>query len=145
MLDRPGLAFSFSGLKTAALVALRASAADPEVRADVARGFEEAVVDTLGEKTRRALIATGHRRLVVAGGVGANRRLRERLAEVAAECEAALYFPRTEFCTDNGAMIALAGCLRMGADGMPAEERTTADLRLGARANWPLDDKLQQG
>jgi N6-L-threonylcarbamoyladenine synthase len=138
MLDRPGLMFSFSGLKTAALVALRGRAMDDELRADVARGFQEAVVDTLAEKSRRALRATGHRRLVVAGGVGANRKLRERLAVVALESGAKLYFPRAEFCTDNGAMIALAGCLRMArpnaAGGGPQR------LALNARANWPLEE-----
>jgi len=138
MLDRPGLMFSFSGLKTAALVALRGRAMDHQIRADVARGFQEAVVDTLAEKSRRALRATGHRRLVVAGGVGANRKLRERLAVVALESGAKLYFPRAEFCTDNGAMIALAGCLRMArpaqAGGGPGH------LALHARANWPLED-----
>src|SRR6202161_995824 len=91
MLDRPGLAFSFSGLKTAALVALRGRVLDDAIRADVARGFQEAVVDTLAEKSRRALTATGHRRLVVAGGVGANTRLRERLAEVALAAGAELF------------------------------------------------------
>ena len=131
MLDRPGLDFSFSGLKTAALVALRGRVLDDAIRADVARGFQEAVVETLAEKCRRALEATGHRRLVIAGGVGANSRLRERLAGVARAARAELYFPRTEFCTDNGAMIALAGCMRLAAgmhQGAP----------LGARANWEL-------
>jgi len=131
MLDRPGLDFSFSGLKTAALVALRGRELNDSVRADVARGFEEAVVETLSEKCRRALTQTGHQRLVVAGGVGANRRLRERLAAVARGLNAELYFPRTEFCTDNGAMIALAGCLRLAA-GM------RAGLGMNARANWEL-------
>ena len=134
MLDRPGLEFSFSGLKTAALVALRGRDLDDELRADVAHGFQEAVVDTLAEKSRRALRATGRRRLVVAGGVGANRKLRERLAAVAAGNGAELYFPRTEFCTDNGAMIALAGCLRLAAG---ARQQ---GLSLGARARWSLDD-----
>ena len=138
MLDRPGLMFSFSGLKTAALVALRGRAMDDEIRADVARGFQEAVVDTLAEKSRRALRATGHRRLVVAGGVGANRKLRERLAAVAFESGAKLYFPRAEFCTDNGAMIALAGCLRMAR--RAAGDSRPQDLALNARANWPLED-----
>jgi N6-L-threonylcarbamoyladenine synthase len=149
MLDRPGLEFSFSGLKTAALVALRGRVLDDELRADVARGFQEAVVDTLAEKSRRALRATGHRRLVVAGGVGANRKLRERLGLIASECGAQLYFPRTEFCTDNGAMIALAGCLRLAA--MSAAKPMAAPaaggfggaaqgLGLGARARWPLED-----
>jgi N6-L-threonylcarbamoyladenine synthase len=137
MLDRPGLTFSFSGLKTAALVALRGRALDDELRADVARGFQEAVVDTLAEKSRRALVATGHRRLVVAGGVGANRQLRERLGLVAAESGAELYFPRAEFCTDNGAMIALAGCLRMDQGAMVGDRQS---LSLSARANWPLED-----
>jgi N6-L-threonylcarbamoyladenine synthase len=106
---------------------------DDAMRADVARGFQEAVVDTLAEKCRRALEFTGHRRLVIAGGVGANSRLRERLAEVASAASAELYFPRTEFCTDNGAMIALAGCMRL-----------TAGMQVGrlidARANWELGD-----
>jgi N6-L-threonylcarbamoyladenine synthase len=132
MLDRPGLDFSFSGLKTAALVALRGRELSDSVRADVARGFEEAVVETLAEKCRRALKQTGHQRLVVAGGVGANRRLRERLAAVARGLNAELYFPRIEFCTDNGAMIALAGCLRLGA-GM------RAGFGMSARANWELE------
>jgi N6-L-threonylcarbamoyladenine synthase len=94
MLDRPGMDFSFSGLKTAALVALRGRALDDELRADVARAFQEAVVDTLAEKSRRALRLTGHQRLIVAGGVGANRKLRERLAAVASDNGARLYFPR---------------------------------------------------
>jgi len=156
MLDRPGLDFSFSGLKTAALVALRGRVLDDATRADVARGFQEAVVETLAEKTRRALRQTCHRRLVIAGGVGANRRLRERLAEVAHGCGAELYFPRTEFCTDNGAMIALAGCLRLAAgERSAAGARTPADagsaagerngLSIDARANWELGDSRAIG
>ena len=137
MLDRPGLAFSFSGLKTAALVALRGRILDDGTRADVARGFQDAVVDTLAEKARRAVAATGHKRLVVAGGVGANRALRERLGVVMSECGGELYFPRAEFCTDNGAMIALAGCLRMARS---AAQSVRHDWALGARANWPLED-----
>src|ERR1700678_857270 len=104
MLDRPGLDFSFSGLKTAALVALRGRELSDSVRADVARGFEEAVVETLAEKCRRALKQTGHQRLVVAGGVGANRRLRERLATVVRDSNAERYFPRTAILTDNRAL-----------------------------------------
>ncbi|HEV7611875.1 MAG TPA: tRNA (adenosine(37)-N6)-threonylcarbamoyltransferase complex transferase subunit TsaD [Steroidobacteraceae bacterium] len=133
MLDRPGLDFSFSGLKTAALVALRGRVLDDAIRADVARGFQEAVVETLAEKCRRALQITGHRRLVIAGGVGANRRLRERLAGIVRGVGAELFFPRPEFCTDNGAMIALAGCMRMTA-GMYSHRR------INARANWTLGD-----
>jgi N6-L-threonylcarbamoyladenine synthase len=138
MLDRPGLDFSFSGLKTAALVALRGRVLDDAIRADVARGFQEAVVDTLAEKCRRALEATGHRRLVIAGGVGANTRLRERLADVARGARAELYFPRAEFCTDNGAMIALAGCMRLAA-GMHHGRA------VNARANWELGDSGATG
>jgi N6-L-threonylcarbamoyladenine synthase len=134
MLDRPGLDFSFSGLKTAALVALRGRVLDDAIRADVARGFQEAVVDTLAEKCRRALEVSGHRCLVVAGGVGANSRLRQRLAEVVQSVDASLYFPRVEFCTDNGAMIALAGCLRMGAGDFSRKDGSP----MGARANWEL-------
>jgi N6-L-threonylcarbamoyladenine synthase len=137
MLDRPGLDFSFSGLKTAALVALRGRVLDDAIRADVARGFQEAVVETLAEKCRRALEATGHRRLVIAGGVGANLCLRERLAGVVRGVGAELYFPRIEFCTDNGAMIALAGCLRLAA-GM--HQGGSIDVR----ANWELGDSGRQ-
>ncbi|HEX3913223.1 MAG TPA: tRNA (adenosine(37)-N6)-threonylcarbamoyltransferase complex transferase subunit TsaD [Steroidobacteraceae bacterium] len=131
MLDRPGLDFSFSGLKTAALVALRGRDLQQPVRADVARAFEEAAVETLAEKCRRALRQTGHRRLVIAGGVGANRRLRAIIAATARDLDVGVYFPRTEFCTDNGAMIALAGCLRLAA-GM------RGGLCMSARANWEL-------
>lgn len=131
MLDRPGLDFSFSGLKTAALVALRGRELGAGARADVARGFEEAVVDTLAEKCRRALQQTGLRRLIIAGGVGANQRLRERLGEVTRSAGAELYFPRIEFCTDNGAMIAIAGCMRLAAG-------LRANVAMGARASWEL-------
>jgi N6-L-threonylcarbamoyladenine synthase len=143
MLDRPGLDFSFSGLKTAALVALRGRELSDGLRADVARGFQEAVVETLAEKARRALRATGHWRLVVAGGVGANRQLRERLAVIAAENGAELFFPRMEFCTDNGAMIALAGCLQLAARTAPSF--LGQGLALGARARWPLTDSDTTG
>jgi N6-L-threonylcarbamoyladenine synthase len=138
MLDRPGLDFSFSGLKTAALVALRGRVLDDAIRADIARGFQEAVVETLAEKCRRALEATGHRRLVIAGGVGANRRLRERLAAIVRGVGAELHFPRIEFCTDNGAMIALAGCMRLAA-GMHS------GLPINARANWELGSSGARG
>lgn len=131
MLDRPGLDFSFSGLKTAALVALRGRLVDEDLRADIAREFQEAMVDTLAEKARRALATGGYRRLVAAGGVGANRRLRARLDEIARDAGATVYFPRAEFCTDNGAMIALAGALRLGAG-------QHQGLAVDARANWEL-------
>ena len=132
MTDRPGCDFSFSGLKTAALTAWRALEPTLENQADVARAFEEAVVDTLAIKCQRALQATGLARLVVAGGVGANRRLRERLRELAAERGGRVYYPRLEFCTDNGAMIAYAGWRRLAA----GQCETTA---VEVLPRWPLD------
>ncbi|MET4677304.1 N6-L-threonylcarbamoyladenine synthase [Luteibacter sp. PvP120] len=115
MVDRPGLDFSFSGLKTQVLLAWQASDKTAQTRADIARAFEEAIVDTLAIKCRRALEASGARRLVIAGGVGANKRLREQLADAAAKDGFRVYFPRMAFCTDNGAMIALAGAIRLAA------------------------------
>ncbi|HEY3858792.1 MAG TPA: tRNA (adenosine(37)-N6)-threonylcarbamoyltransferase complex transferase subunit TsaD [Gammaproteobacteria bacterium] len=131
MTDRPGLDMSFSGLKTAVLVLLKSlGEPDEQTRADVARAFEDAVVDTLSIKCERALKQTGQRRLVVAGGVGANKRLRERLKQMTAKLGAEVFYPRPEFCTDNGAMIAYAGCLRLAAGG-PVSNPVTA--------RWPLD------
>jgi N6-L-threonylcarbamoyladenine synthase len=115
MTDRPGLDFSFSGLKTQVLLAYQAHANDPTAKADIARAFEDAIVDTLLIKCRRALDETGDTRLVIAGGVGANRKLRAQLADAAQREGFRVYFPRLEFCTDNGAMIALAGALRLQA------------------------------
>ena len=132
MTDRPGLDFSFSGLKTAVLTALPKDA-DAQTRADLARGFEEAVTETLAIKCARALDETGHRVLVVAGGVGANRRLRARLAELAQKRGAGLYFPRPAFCTDNAAMIAYAGWARRS-------EGRAAGTPLTTRARWPLTE-----
>jgi len=131
MTDRPGLDFSFSGLKTFAINTLRASAGDAQSRADIARAFEEAVVDTLTIKCRRALRQTGLKRLVVAGGVGANRRLRDRLQGMVRVEGGRVYFPRPELCTDNGAMIAYAGCLRLQAG-------ASQPLAFGATPRWPL-------
>jgi N6-L-threonylcarbamoyladenine synthase len=115
MTDRPGLDFSFSGLKTQVLLAWQASDKTPETRADIARGFEDAVIETLAIKCDRALQQTDARTLVVAGGVGANLRLRARLQALAARRGGRVCFPRPEFCTDNGAMIAFAGALRLQA------------------------------
>ncbi len=113
MTDRPGLDFSFSGLKTQVLLAWQQSDKSDQTRADIARAFEEAIVDTLIIKCRRALEASGAKRLVIAGGVGANRRLRSELAAAGAKDGFKVYFPRLVFCTDNGAMIALAGAIRL--------------------------------
>jgi len=115
MTDRPGLDFSFSGLKTQVMLAWRGSDQSDQTRADIARAFEDAVVDTLAIKCERALDAAGCDTLVVAGGVGANQRLRARLTEMAARRGGRASFPRPAFCTDNGAMIAFAGALRLQA------------------------------
>ncbi|WP_251977822.1 tRNA (adenosine(37)-N6)-threonylcarbamoyltransferase complex transferase subunit TsaD [Salinicola avicenniae] len=134
MTDRPGLDFSFSGLKTHTLTTLRGletdGALDDQARADVARAFEDAVVDTLVIKCRRALKASGRERLVVAGGVSANRRLRDGLDAALTKLGARAFYPRGRFCTDNGAMIAYAGACRL-----LAGERTAT---LQPRPRWPL-------
>jgi N6-L-threonylcarbamoyladenine synthase len=132
MTDRPGCDFSFSGLKTAAINTWRGLESTPENRADVARAFEEAVVETMAIKCRRALQATRLQRLVVAGGVGANRRLRERLRDLAEELGGRVYYPRLEFCTDNGAMIAYAGWRRLVAGQREGEA-------IEVLPRWPLD------
>lgn len=141
MTDRPGLDFSFSGLKTHTLTALRTLKSDRELdaqdRADVARAFEDAVVDTLIIKCRRALKASGRERLVVAGGVSANRRLRETLDAAMAKIGAQVFYPRGRFCTDNGAMIAYAGAQRL-----MAGERSES---LQPRPRWPLTELSAPG
>jgi N6-L-threonylcarbamoyladenine synthase len=137
MTDRPGLDFSFSGLKTHTLTAIRQLEAsgglDDQARADVARAFEEAVVDTLVIKCRRALDQTGLKRLVMAGGVSANARLRERLEHECEKRRARAYYPRGRFCTDNGAMIAYVGAQRL-----LAGERDEIGV-MKAVPRWPMD------
>ncbi|MGY0620534.1 tRNA (adenosine(37)-N6)-threonylcarbamoyltransferase complex transferase subunit TsaD [Lysobacter sp. A378] len=128
MTNRPGLDFSFSGLKTQVMLAWRDSDQSDQVRADIARAFEDAVVDTLAIKCERALEATGCQTLVVAGGVGANRRLRARLDQMTSSRGGRVSFPRPEFCTDNGAMIAFAGALRLQA-GQHADAAVTVAPR----------------
>lgn len=113
MTDRPGLDFSFSGLKTHTAEIAKSHHLDAQTIADIAWAFQDAAVDTLVIKTKRALEQTGHRRCVVAGGVGANRLLRARLNALARDGAYELFYPRLEFCTDNGAMIAYAGSLRL--------------------------------
>ncbi len=132
MTDRPGLDFSFSGLKTFARnCVLEHSPLDEATRAAIARAFEDAVLDTLVIKCRRALRETGLKRLVLAGGVSANRRLRERMGLMATAEGAEVRWPRPEFCTDNGAMIAYAGCQRL-------LRGAREPLEIDARARWPL-------
>lgn len=139
MTDRPGFDFSFSGLKTAALIAVEAHTPagqplpDPQTMADIARAFEDAVVDTLVLKCRRALVSLRYSRLVMAGGVSANRTLRERLPLAIADLPARVFYARHEFCTDNGAMIAYAGCQRLLAG-------QREDLAITVRPRWPLTE-----
>ena len=137
MVDRPGLDFSFSGLKTFTLNtwqdAQQQHGDDTQVKANIARAFEEAVVDTLMIKCRRAVRETGIKALVVAGGVGANLRLRQALKDMMTREGGEVFYPRIEFCTDNGAMIAFAGCLRLQAG-------QTEPLVINARARWPLTE-----
>ncbi len=133
MVDRPGLDFSFSGLKTFTLNTLQQQGQDEQTKADVALAFEQAVVDTLAIKCRRALIQTGLDRLVIAGGVSANTRLREKLQAMTAERDAQIFYPRLEFCTDNGAMIAFAGCQRLLAGQREAPG-------FGAIPRWELEN-----
>ena len=133
MTDRPGLDFSFSGLKTFALNTWRSSAHTEQDRADIARAFEDAVIDTMAIKCRRALRETGLQTLVIAGGVGANVRLRARLDELLQKQGRRACYPRPEFCTDNGAMIAYAGWCRLAAG-------QTESLGIRAEPRWSLED-----
>ncbi|MGB9332193.1 MAG: tRNA (adenosine(37)-N6)-threonylcarbamoyltransferase complex transferase subunit TsaD [Steroidobacteraceae bacterium] len=135
MLDRPGLEFSFSGLKTAVLRAVHGRELTPQLRADVARGVEDAIVDTLVGKALRALEETQLPVLVVSGGVSANRTLRTRLTEAVGARGARVYYPRIEFSTDNAAMIAVAGLARLRAGEHDS-------LAIEARAQWPLESLL---
>ena len=131
MTDRPGLDFSFSGLKTFAANTIRANPDDAHTRADIARAFEDAVVDTLSIKCKRALDQTGFKRLVIAGGVSANRTLREQMAIMMQKRGGEVFYARPEFCTDNGAMIAYAGMVRL-------KGGTRGELSVSVRPRWPL-------
>lgn len=132
MTDRPGLDFSFSGLKTHALTAWNSSFKNDAARAAIAKAFQDAVVDTLVIKCQRAFKQIESKRLVVAGGVGANRALRAALVGLMTDLHGEVYFPRPEYCTDNGAMVAYAGCLHL------LEGRQDADLAIDVKARWLL-------
>lgn len=140
MTDRPGLDFSFSGLKTQVLNAWQRSTQDAQTRADIAYSFQEAVVDTCVIKCKRALEQTKLKRLVVAGGVGANQMLRQRLNALVQERVCELYYPRAEFCTDNGAMVAYAGYQKLLQNSMNNADNLAANasLAITVRARWPL-------
>lgn len=142
MMDRPDLDFSFSGLKTAAITRYKAFTANGQAsaeqleqfKADLAAGFEQAVVDVLIGKSRRALKQTGLSRLVISGGVSANRQL--RLQADALEADGMqVFYPRLEFCTDNGAMIALAGASRL-------QQGESSDLSVSIKPRWPLESLM---
>ncbi|WP_133126708.1 tRNA (adenosine(37)-N6)-threonylcarbamoyltransferase complex transferase subunit TsaD [Legionella nagasakiensis] len=132
MTDRPGLDFSFSGLKTHALITWNKSQKDNKARAGIAKAFQEAVVETLVIKCRRVLEQTAYHQLVVAGGVGANRHLRASLEQLMMDMNGKVYFPRMEYCTDNGAMVAYAGCQHL------LNGKQDNGLDITVRARWPL-------
>ena len=136
MTDRPGLDFSFSGLKTFTLNTVNAAREsgdlDDQTRADIALAFESAVVDTLTIKCRRAIEQTGCQRLVIAGGVSANKRLRAGLEAMATKLKAQVFYARPEFCTDNGAMIAYAGAQRLKAGQQDGD-------RIVSVPRWPMN------
>ena len=131
MLDRAGLDFSFSGLKTAVLNAFNQTADYPQKKADIAASFEAAIVETLVKKCERALKQTGLKRLVMAGGVSANVRLRAQLQDLATRKRWQVFYPSPVFCTDNGAMIAYAGCQRLMAG-------LQEGLGVTIKPRWPM-------
>ena len=132
MTDRPGLDFSFSGLKTFTMNTLNSTEKTDQDKADIAYAFQKATAETLTIKCRRALQQTGLKTLVIAGGVSANKQIRADLLEMTNKENAKLFFPRLEFCTDNGAMIAYAGCQRL----LAGQQQ---NLEIHAKPRWPID------
>ncbi|MGY6275655.1 tRNA (adenosine(37)-N6)-threonylcarbamoyltransferase complex transferase subunit TsaD [Methylomonas sp. MgM2] len=135
MTDRPGLDFSFSGLKTFTLNTFENSSKSQVDKADIAFAFQQAIAETLTIKCKRALLQTGLKTLVVAGGVSANQEIRRQILALGKKENIRIYFPRPEFCTDNGAMIAYAGCQRLQAG-------QTQQLEIFARPRWPISELL---
>lgn len=134
MTDRPGLDMSFSGLKTFAANTIHSnSPLDEQTRADIALAFEEALTETLAIKVKRALDHTHLNRLVIAGGVSANLTLRKKMALLMQKRGGEVFYPRLEFCTDNGAMIAYAGMIHL-------KQRQFADLAIQVKPRWPLSE-----
>ncbi|QIM63528.1 tRNA N6-adenosine(37)-threonylcarbamoyltransferase complex transferase subunit TsaD [Pasteurellaceae bacterium Orientalotternb1] len=138
MTDRPGLDFSFSGLKTFAANTINANLSengelDEQTRCDIAHAFQQAVIDTLLIKCRRALQQTGYKRLVIAGGVSANKQLRAALADLMKQIGGEVFYPRPQFCTDNGAMIAYAGFLRL-------KNGEQTDLAVSVKPRWAMTE-----
>lgn len=138
MTDRPGLDFSFSGLKTFAANTIKANSnengeIDEQTRCDIAHAFQQAVVDTILIKCKRALEQTGYKRLVMAGGVSANKQLRADLAEMMQKLKGEVFYPRPQFCTDNGAMIAYTGFLRL-------KNGESTDLSVSVKPRWAMTE-----
>lgn len=133
MVNKPGLDFSFSGLKTCAMNCYREHAHDDQLRADIAAAFEDAVVDTMMIKSKRALNQTQLKRLVVVGGVSANKKLRARLRDEIEKEGSRVYYPRREFCTDNGAMVAFTGYERL-------TRGFIDDLKIQVKPRWSLSE-----
>lgn len=138
MTDRPGLDFSFSGLKTFAANTINTNLdengkLDEQTRCDIAHAFQQAVVDTILIKCKRALQQTGYKRLVMAGGVSANKQLRADLAEMMKSLGGEVYYPRPQFCTDNGAMIAYTGFLRL-------KHGEQTDLSVSVKPRWAMTE-----
>ncbi|MGE3921145.1 MAG: tRNA (adenosine(37)-N6)-threonylcarbamoyltransferase complex transferase subunit TsaD [Gammaproteobacteria bacterium] len=132
MLNKPGLNFSFSGLKTQTMQLIRQEdTTNPQTKADIACAFEEAIIDTLVTKCKRAMIETNLTRLVIAGGVGANLELRQRLQHEVTLLNGELFFPRVEFCTDNAAMVAICGYKHL-------MNGASDNLSIDVKARWPL-------
>jgi len=136
MTDRPGLDFSFSGLKTFTLNTFQNSNQSAQDKADIAFAFQQAMAETLSIKCKRALQQTSLNKLIVAGGVSANQEIRRQLSQMCKKEHAQIYFPRPEFCTDNGAMIAYAGCQRL----LAAQSQ---GLNIFARPRWPIEELLE--
>jgi N6-L-threonylcarbamoyladenine synthase len=132
MLHKNNLDFSFSGLKTAVLTLVKKRTIDDQTRADIAYATQEAIVDVLAHKTCTALAQSGLEQLVVAGGVGANQLLRQRLNSDINKRGGKVFYPDLEFCTDNGAMIAFAGALRL------ARQQGLKDYRFDVKPRWDL-------
>ncbi|OOF89134.1 tRNA (adenosine(37)-N6)-threonylcarbamoyltransferase complex transferase subunit TsaD [Rodentibacter ratti] len=138
MTDRPGLDFSFSGLKTSAANTVNQAIKEEgelteQTKADIAYAFQDAVIDTLAIKCKRALKETGYRRLVIAGGVSANKKLRETLAEMMKDLKGEVFYPQPQFCTDNGAMIAYTGFLRL-------KQGQHDELEIEVKPRWPMTE-----
>jgi len=132
MLHSGDLDFSFSGLKTAVLLATQRNTQDEQTRADIAHAAEEAIVEVLVSKSLAALKQTGLKQLVIAGGVGANRHLRAQLNNLSQHHDFKVFYPELEFCTDNGAMISFAGAMRMQMN--PPQY----DYRFNVKPRWSL-------